>query len=336
MGARRLVATLLLAASAFAGYVPARAAPPPSANARKLLLAELTQISDSSGGTLGVSALHLESGERVQLHAAQRFPMASTFKVAVAMKLLDEVDRNAATLDEAVPIDAGNLSPGSGEIKHTRPDSQRTATLGELLGAMLRESDNTATDLLIERVGGPAAVTLHLRKLGIEDIDVSRPAAQVVADAWGFRLPPPGERTWKTLAHRQNVVPAAARMAAAQRFLKDPRDTATPDAMAALLAQLQRGDALGASGTKLLLDHMERCRTGPRRLKGELPRGIVVAHKTGTLTRVATNDVGVIRLPRGGGSLVTAIYLRGSPRPIPQQERAIAAAARALYRYYQK
>jgi beta-lactamase class A len=123
-------------------------------------------------------------------------------------------------------------------------------------------------------------------------------------------------------------------MAGAQRVLKDPRDTATPDAMAALLEQLQLGKLLSAASTQLLLDHMEQCRTGPRRLKGEIPRGMVVAHKTGTLTRVATNDVGIIRLPWNGGNLVVAIYLKASPRPIPDQERAIAYATRALYRYF--
>jgi beta-lactamase class A len=129
-------------------------------------------------------------------------------------------------------------------------------------------------------------------------------------------------------------VPAEARQASAQRFLKDPRDTTTPDAMVALLELLQSGKALSPASTQLLLDHMENCRTGPRRLKGELPKGVVVAHKTGTFTRVATNDAGIVRLPGNGGNLVVAIYLKASPRPIPEQERAIALAARALYRYF--
>jgi beta-lactamase class A len=335
MGAARFIASILLVATgAFAGAVPARAAPLPNPNARKQLEGELARIAQSSGGALGVSALDLESGERVQLNAAERYPMASTFKVAVAVKLLDEVDHGRLALDDTVAIDGGNLSPGSGEIKHTRPDGQRSAKVGELLGYMMRESDNTATDILLERVGGVGAVALHLRNLGIDEMDVSRPTAQLVADAWGFKLPRAGERSWKTLQQLQNRVPAAARQASAQRFLADGRDTTTPDAMVALLELLQRGKALQPASTQLLLDHMENCRTGPRRLKGELPRGMVVAHKTGTFTRVATNDVGIIRLPWNGGNLVVAIYLKGSPLPIADQERAIAYATRALYRYF--
>jgi beta-lactamase class A len=333
---RAVAALVLVAASTLVGHIPARAAPPSSPNARKQLLAELAQIAATAGGTLGVSALHLTSGERVQLNASDRFPMASTYKVAVAAKVLAEVDRKTIALDDVLPIDAGNFSPGSGEIKHSRPDSQLSATVRELLSAMMRESDNTATDILLQRVGGPPAVTLHLRTLGIDEIDVSRPTADLVAAAWGFKLPPPGERTWKALQQAQNRVPAPARQAAARAFLKDPRDTATPDAMVALLELIQRGKALGPESNAFLLEQMEQCKTGPKRLKGELPRGMVVAHKTGTLTRVVTGDVGIVRMSAGRGDLVVAIYVKGSPRPIADQERAIAYATRALYRYYQK
>lgn len=333
---RAFAALFVVLASTVAGYVPARAAPPTPPNARKQLLAELAQIADHAGGTLGVSALHLPSGERVQLNASQRFPMASTVKVAIAIKVLDEVDRGTARLDETVAIDAGNLAPGSGEIKNTRPDSQRTATLRELVSAMMRESDNTATDLLLARVGGPPAVALHLRKIGIDEIDVSRPTAELVALAWGFKLPAPGERTGKALQQAQAHVSPNARQAAARAFLADARDSATPDAMVALLDLLFRGKALSPASTEFLVGEMEQCRTGPRRMKGELPRGMVVAHKTGTLTRVATNDVGIVRMSGGRGDLVVALFVKGSPKSIAEQERAIALATRALYRYYQK
>ena len=59
-----------------------------------------------------------------------------------------------------------------------------------------------------------------------------------------------------------------------------------------------------------------------------------MAHKTGTLTRVTTNDVGIITLPWDGGPLVVAVFLSGSALALPQQERAIAMASQAVYRYY--
>jgi len=118
------------------------------------------------------------------------------------------------------------------------------------------------------------------------------------------------------------------------RFLADPRDTVTPDAMAAILERLQAGKALRKDSTEVLIDNMEKCRTGPNRIKGELPRGTPVAHKTGTFLRLATNDVGIVSLPWGGGPMIIAIYLKGTDRPLPMQERSVAAASLAVYRHF--
>jgi beta-lactamase class A len=319
----------LVAGLALPGLAAAAAVDP-----QQELTAELHRIELISGGRLGVSAVNLANNERVHYNAGERYPMASTFKLAVALTLLDQVDKRSLTLAQQVAIDEGNLSPGSGELKTTEPGAQKSASVDELLKVMIRDSDNTATDHLLALVGGPAAVMRRLEALGLGQIDVSRPAGQLVADSWGFVLPPPGERTRKNLAKALKATPESARLQAAGRFLQDRRDTASPDAMVALIERLRMGKALGPESTSLLLDHMQNCRTGPKRIKGELPRGVVVAHKTGTLTRVATNDVGIISLSLTNGPAVVAIYLRGSPFPIAQQERSIALAALALYRHY--
>lgn len=299
------------------------------------LMLDLRRIEESSGGRLGVSALRVKTGERVQLNTNARYPMASTFKVPVALKVLDQVDHGVISLSQEIVVDNRNLSPGSGELNKTMdPDMPKASTVGDLLEAMMHSSDNTATDHLLAMIGGPKAVTEHARRLGVSDVDVNRPAAQLVADSWGFKLPPPGERTRKTLVGLLNRTPQAAREKAAKRFLDDARDTATPDAMVTLLERLATGKALSKGSTELLLDIMANCKTGPRRIKGELPRGIPVAHKTGTLTRVATNDVGIMTLSWGDGPLIVAIYLSGSPQPLAQQERAIAMVSLALFRYY--
>ena len=329
---RRLFLRALCAAPFFGLASRAAAA----ADARAEVLAQLQRIAESSGGEMGISALLLKTGERLQLHAASRYPMASTFKVAVALKVLDEVDHRRLSLQQKVRIEGGNLSPGSGEIlKDMDPgDPIMDPALGSLLEVMMTLSDNTATDHLMALAGGPKAVTQHLRGLGITGIDVDRPTSRLVADSWGFKLPAEGQRTRANLRKALNGTPKPEREKAAQRFLQDPRDTTTPDAMVAILEKLVTGKALGKDSTQLLLDTMARCKTGPKRLKGDLPRGMPVAHKTGTLTNVCTNDVGIITLPFGAGPLVVAAFVRGSSLPREGQERAIAAAGNAVYRYY--
>ena len=114
-------------------------------------------------------------------------------------------------------------------------------------------------------------------------------------------------------------------------FLKDPRDTSTPDAMAALLAKFQTGVALKPASTAMLREMMEQATTFPNRLKGLLPPGTVVAHKTGTWGSAATNDVGVITLPGGSKHIAIAVFANRSKKGQAEVERAIAEIARVVY-----
>jgi beta-lactamase class A len=90
---------------------------------------------------------------------------------------------------------------------------------------------------------------------------------------------------------------------------------------------------LSPESTDLLLDIMKRCRTGEGRLKGILPGGTEVAHKTGTIGRTL-NDVGIITLPNGAGHVIVAAFVKASSRPESERERAIAEAARAAHDYF--
>ena len=103
--------------------------------------------------------------------------------------------------------------------------------------------------------------------------------------------------------------------------------------MALLLTQVFRGEALSAASTAVLTGMMARCRTGAQRLKGRLPPGDRVAHKTGTIGGTV-NDVGVITLPRDGGKLVIAVYLKQSDAPMDQREQVIADIARSIRDFY--
>jgi beta-lactamase class A len=103
--------------------------------------------------------------------------------------------------------------------------------------------------------------------------------------------------------------------------------------MAQLLQQIWSGDALSESSSALLIDIMERCETGLNRLKGNLPEGTVVAHKTGTIGRT-TNDVGIFTLPGEAGHVIVVAFVKESEVEVPERERAIADAARAAHDYF--
>jgi beta-lactamase class A len=200
---------------------------------------------------------------------------------------------------------------------------------------MLLISDNSATDIVLRVAGGGSASNARLAALGISGISVDRPTIQLIADVVGVKNLGP-EAGWSIAAFdslNRRVTPAE-RQSARTAFYQDRRDTATPEAMARLLAKISRGEALGPERTALLLDIMLRCETGAMRLKGLLPPGVAVRHKTGSLGIGVANDVGIIDLPGGAGRVVVAVFVKESTADVAALERAIAQIARAAYDYF--
>jgi beta-lactamase class A len=207
-------------------------------------------------------------------------------------------------------------------------------SLRNLLEIMLLVSDNTATDLCLRHAGGGEGVTARMRMLGIEGLRVDRSTLELISDWKGLSLVPGNEE--RDPAKYGELLDSVSREkadAAERAFEDDPRDTATPRAMAALLEKIWKREALSPESTDLLLDIMKRCRTGEGRLKGILPGGTEVAHKTGTIGRTL-NDVGIITLPNGAGHVIVAAFVKASSRPESERERAIAEAARAAHDYF--
>jgi len=294
---------------------------------------EVARLANDSGGRVGVGAIHLESGRAVYHNGDDAFPMASTYKVPIAVQLLTRVDQGELALDTMVTLQPGDLHPGSGTLTQLFDDPGVSLSALNLMELMLLISDNSATDLTLQLAGGPAAVTARMRALGHEGIRVDRPTSVLIGDFVGVEVPEDGMITPAQFQERAEGLSAESQATAARRFASDPKDTATPEAMAALLRQVWEGDALSPESTELFFDVMRRVSTGEGRLKGMLPAGTVVAHKTGTIGGT-TNDVGVIYLPDELGHVVTVVFVADSEKAIPDRERTIAQIARAVYDYF--
>ena len=165
-------------------------------------------------------------------------------------------------------------------------------TAAQLMDAMITRSDNHATDLLIRNLGGPAKIQEWLEQRNVNGLRVDRTIAQLLA---------------------------------AKRDLWDVRDSSTPKAMVELLRRLDNGTLVQPWSRKYLLGLMARCVTGKNRMRGMLPAGTRVEHKTGTLANYSS-DVGFITLPNGR-RLAVAFFARSAPN----RPQTIAAAARAVY-----
>lgn len=315
------------------------AAPAPGDTTLADLRRSVGQIADQSGARVGVGVIELETGERWSLHGAEAFPLQSVFKLPLAIAVLARADAGTLRLSTPVRVEQADLRPGYSPIADQYPRGGVTFTVGELVRRAVGESDNTAADLLLNQVGGPPAVTRYLVAAGVHGFRVDRSEGALALDLYG--LPHArGHEARDVFAARAARQTPAQRRAAFEAYLRDPRDTATPDAAATLLALLwrRRPPLLGARSTEALLRMMTETRTGPARLRGLLPPGTPVAHKTGTSGVVegvagVVNDIGIVTLPNGR-HVVIAVLVKRSGRGTEAAERAIARISRAVYDHY--
>ena len=302
------------------------------------LQAALTRIAASAPGYCGIVARHLESGRVARLHAVERIPMASTFKLTVAIAVLDAADHGRTSLKKSVALGVHDIIPGSGGLSDQSPHGGITLTIHDLLDLMLTKSDNTACDALLREAGGPAGVRRTLSRLHVAGLRVERTELELGDDMCGVAMSLPYEqRTVEAIAKQRDSVPPTERTTAAEAFLHDPRDTGSAEAFAQLLARLWHHELLSSASTDTLLAMMHRNRTGDARLRAGLPPGTRVYDKTGTaatwLNRTpCVNDVGIIRLPGSGGTIVIAVLVRDVRGPIAGAEHTIANVAGAVFK----
>jgi len=269
---------------------------------RSALEETVARIADGSSGRIGVYAVDLASGKQVSVLGDQRFPMASTSKIAIAATFLEQAERGRYTLTSELPL---MVPVASARFSTARAPvvPGRYFQAVDLIEMMITRSSNPATDALLAAVGGPSAVNEWARRNGIAGFNITRDIATLVRDD--------GE-----------IDPARS---------IDVRDSATPQAMVALLTGLHQGKFLSDSSRRVILGAMERCKTGTRRIPGMLPMGAKVAHKTGTLSNTAS-DIGIIHTA-DGRAIAIAIYVTGQGSK-PARDAKIASIARALYDGY--
>ena len=305
----------------------------------KELEREILRIAADSDGIVGMYCEQLATNVRVSIQGEEPFPMASTYKLAMAMLLLRQIDEGESSLKQMVEIGQDDLSPGGGLIKANIFHPGVALSVHNLLSLALTVSDNTATDMVLRLAGGPEAVTEFLQGLGIVGMRVDRSTKLVIADAYGA-MEALSQEGWSYafLKQKTELFAADPEDEPAEKYLKNVRDTSTPEAMGRLLGLLLDGKLLGASSTQTLLDIMRRCETGERRIRGLLPPGAVVADKTGTIPKVAVNDVGIIELPESRGELILCVFVKsrggGSFINSEQAERTIAQIARTVYDFW--
>jgi beta-lactamase class A len=242
---------------------------------------------------LGVSALDTGSGASVGYRADERFLLCSTAKALVVAAVLRRSETEPGLLDHVIDYGPSDV------LAYAPVTSQHVAdgmTVAALCDAAITVSDNTAANLLVGLLGGPAAVTAFARSLGddLTRIDRLEPDLNVTS---------PG----------------------------DQRDSSTPAQMAADLRALVLGDALNEASRQRLTDLLVANTTGGQTIRAGVPADWTVGDKTGSGAQGESNDLAVVWPPRRA-PLVIAVYV--SPRDpaiaVEQAHRVIAEATRIV------
>jgi beta-lactamase class A len=326
----KLLGFVVLLWGGVAPAAAADAASPPSANGDAAKVAERVEsIADGLVGEIGFAATISGTDTVISLNGDEPFPMASTFKVAIAVAVLTRVDEGELRLDQLVDVTPDMYVGGGKVLARNFIHPGLKVSVANLIELMITESDNSATDILIELAGGPAAVTKNLVDMGIKGQRIDRDTAAILRD---FDEPSAPAAAPVTAAVEAGAGFASRLDDKNLAFENDPRDQSTPEAMLELLSAIDNGTALGVESRDFLIGSMSRTRTGTDRLKGMLPWGTPVAHKTGSIDGTA-NDVGYVTLP-DGRRMIIAVFTKSSTTPPVDQDRAIAETARTLYDYY--
>ena len=256
------------------------------------LIDEIKRLESASGGRLGICILDTATGARHTHRGDERFPMCSTFKALAAAAVLAQVDAGKEQLSRRISFDASALVTYSPITEKHVGDGM---TVAELCDAAVTLSDNTAANLLLAALGGPAGLTAFLRREGdqVTRLDRNEPSLN-------------------------------------EALPDDIRDTTTPNAMASTLQALVLGTkALSAPSREQLTAWLIANKTGDTRLRAGFAKDWRIGDKTGTGARGTNNDVAVVWPPNRSPIVITA-YLTGATVSAAEQNATIAAVARAV------
>ena len=249
------------------------------------------ELEASLDGRLGVFALATGSGKRLAWREAERFPMCSTFKAVLAGAILERSTRDDGLLAKRIRYAASDLvtySPITGKNVGTG------MLVAELCAAAVRYSDNTAANLLLTLLGGPAGLTAYARHAGDDTFRLDR---------------------WET--DLNSALPG------------DPRDTTTPEAMSNHLFRLALGTLLPEAQRQKLQDWLRGNTTGDTRIRAGVPVDWVVGDKTGTGAYGTANDTAVLWPPQQK-PIVLTIFTTRREKDAEARSEILASATRIV------
>jgi beta-lactamase class A len=267
--------------------------------------AKVDSIVAIAKGIVGIAVIDLNKGDTLTMRGEERFPMQSVYKFPLALTVLDQVDKGTMALTQNIHITKADLHPDTwSPLRDTYPAKDIDLSLDSLLVYTVSHSDNNGCDILFRLLGGTAIVDQYVHKLGIMNMAIVATEEEM-------------HQGWDVQYHNWS----------------------SPRAMAKLLQLFSKGNILSERSRNYLWRLMISSSTTPGRIKGLLPLGAVVAHKSGSSgtndngIAAATNDIGFIVFP-DGRSVALVVFITESNASDEERDKVIASIARAVWDVY--
>ncbi|MEC5156145.1 class A beta-lactamase, subclass A2 [Chryseobacterium sp. MP_3.2] len=268
---------------------------------------DVKNIIKDKNATVAVSVLDFESGKSFNINGNKKLPMLSVFKFHIALKVLNEVDQGKFSLDQKILIKKSDLLENTwSPIREKYPEGNIEIPLSELLKYAVAQSDNNGCDILLRLLGGPSIVQKFMNENGIEDVNIIY-NEEKMHEGYEFHY-----GNWTT-TNSANF----------------------------LLKKFHDKKLISKGSTDFLMNTLLGTTTGATKLVAQLPKGIPVAHKTGSSGKnekgltIAENDIGIVTLPNGKKYAIS-VFVSNSMETEKTNTKMIADISRLVFNFNNK
>jgi beta-lactamase class A len=287
----------------------------------------------------GIAVARADGSWMIAHRGDELMPQQSVSKLWVAIAVMDAVDDGRFRLSDAVTLRKSDITLFHQPIAELIGDNGYETTIGDLLTRQMTQSDNTANDFLMRKVGGPEAIRAMISAKGLGAIRFG-PGERVLQSGTAGLTWRPEYSSERGFVKARAALSDDVRKAAMDRYLADPVDGAAPAAIARALMRLKRGELLSASSSRYLLGLMAASETGKLRIHAGVPDSWGFAHKTGTgqdfRGRTAGyNDVSIMTAP-DGTSYAVVVMIAETTQPIRDRQALMQGVAAAVGANHQR
>ncbi|WP_224483465.1 class A beta-lactamase, subclass A2 [Robertkochia aurantiaca] len=270
---------------------------------------EISSIINNKNAIVGVAINGMDAKDTLSIHGQRHFPMQSVFKFPIALTILSEIDKGNLSLNQKIEIKKNELLPGLwSPIRNKYPEGGML-TVSEIIGYTVALSDNVGCDVLLKLLGEPQTVENYFSSLGFKNLAV-RINEETMQNNWELQF-----QNWITPAEANNIL---------------------------LTFYINENGLLSGENHHYIWKIMKDTKTGKNRLRGQLPKETVVAHKTGwsgkhkeTGITAAVNNIGIIFLPNGEYFAIS-VFVTESTEDFETNEKIISDISKAAWDYFTK